>query len=476
MRRVKDQTGSTLIMVICVGAALFVMSATLVMVTANTQGRTLATRSKDKSLNVAEAAMESTVYSLGNSWPTESTPSPTPSPFSYDPSAVNSWYANAPSGEYTGMTSTAYLKPYWTVDSNNNPVLDTTKYWVVAQGTVAGQKSAIQCVVQQHSTGVTTVVPGVALYAGGNVTMTGSTQVGPSSAAALMSPGTVNVSGDGLASFPATIQAGTLTKSGWQTFANSGTPTSTLTQLWPASTTSSLTATAQTALQYANGGGGALLVSNSSKSPDFATTGLTGFVGSNWGGNWTTPCYSTGDLHVNTQGKYVFQSLYVNGNLTVDGASTFDCANLYVTGSLTIGGGAATDNLKNVYVGGDVNFSGSHTFDIALLVTGGNFTDGGSQNVGDSTTPCMLIQTGTNKTTNISGYCPFTGVVANMGGGAVNLSGSVLFDGAMFTAGTVNMSGSGGITYDANIINKFTTVQQTAATLIPDTWEEITPS
>ena len=60
MRRVNDQTGSTLIMVICVGAALFVMSATLVMVTANTQGRTLATRSKDKSLNVAEAAMELT--------------------------------------------------------------------------------------------------------------------------------------------------------------------------------------------------------------------------------------------------------------------------------------------------------------------------------------------------------------------------------------------------------------------------------
>ena len=172
----------------------------------------------------------------------------------------------------------------------------------------------------------------------------------------------------------------------------------------------------------------------------------------------------------------MFQSLYVNGNLTIDGASTFDCANLYVTGSLTIGGGAATDNLKNVYVGGDVNFSGSHTFDISLLVTGGNFIDGGSQNVGDSTTPCMLIQTGTNKTTSISGYCPFTGVIANMGGGTVSLSGSVMFDGAMFTSGPVNMSGSGGITYDANVINKFTTVQQTAATLIPDTWEEITPS
>ena len=478
MRRWHDQTGSTLIMVVCLAAALFVMSGTLVLVTSNTQGRTLATRSKDKSLNVAEAAMESTVYNLGNSWPTESSPSPTPTPFSYDPGVVTTWYANAPSGEYAGLSSNAYLKPYWTVDSNNNPVLDMTKYWIVAQGSVGGQQSAIQCVVQQHSTGVTTVVPGIALYAGGNVAMTGSTVI---NGGALDSPGTVDVTGDGIAGFPTgtTIYPGLLKYNGWQTgfpTQNKGAPTATMSTLWPPSTITSLTTTAQTAQQYAGGGGGATLVGNSSKSPDNATTGLTGFVGSNWGGNWATPCYSTGDLHVNTQGTYVFQSLYVNGNLLVDGAAKFDCANLYVTGSLTISGGAATDNLKNVYVGGDVNFSGNHAFDIGLLVTGGNVIDGGSQNVGDPTTPCMLIMTGANKTAAISGNCPFTGVLVNTGGGLVSFSGTSTYDGSVFTQGPVNMSGSGGITYDANIINKFTTVQSTAATLIPDTWQEITPT
>jgi len=223
MRKRNDQSGFALIMVIGIIAAIAIMAETLVMVTANTQEPTLNTKNKDKSLNVAEAAMESTVYSLGNSWPTEASPSPSPS-FSYDPSAVTTWYGTAAAGQYTGLTSSAILKPYWTVDSNGNPVLDTTKYWVVAQGSVGGQKSAIQCVVQQHSTGVTTVVPGVALYAGGNVTMTGSTQINSTTGgAALESPATVDVSGDGITGpFSASITAGTLKQTtSWQKFVNS---------------------------------------------------------------------------------------------------------------------------------------------------------------------------------------------------------------------------------------------------------------
>jgi len=171
MRRWHDQTGSTLIMVVCLAAALFVMSGTLVLVTSNTQGRTLATRSKDKSLNVAEAAMESTVYNLGNSWPTESSPSPT------RPRSATI-LASSPPGMPTpvGRVRGALVErlPQAVLDgrqqqqsgAGHDQVLDR------GAGSVGGQQSAIQCVVQQHSTGVTTVVPGIALYAGGNVAMT----------------------------------------------------------------------------------------------------------------------------------------------------------------------------------------------------------------------------------------------------------------------------------------------------------------
>jgi Tfp pilus assembly protein PilX len=114
MRRLNDQAGSTLIMVLCITAALFVMGATLVMVTANTQGSTADTKSKDKSLNVAEAAMESTVYQLGNSWPVNSSASPTPA-WSPDASAVTGstgWLSqnltSETAGEYTGASCSAW--------------------------------------------------------------------------------------------------------------------------------------------------------------------------------------------------------------------------------------------------------------------------------------------------------------------------------------------------------------------------------
>jgi hypothetical protein len=479
MRRLKDQTGATLIMVICIAAALFVMGATLVMVTANTQEPTQHVKSKDKALALAEADMESAVYQVGASWPSES-PSPSPSMIATPvvcatpvTTAVTSWFSAttspcpSPSPEFglATMQQQVTYAPYSYTDANGTTQWDSTKLWIISNAAISGQKAAIKCLVQQHTTGVTTVVPNVALYSGGSVTMTGSTVV-TGSAAALETPGTLNVSGDGVASFTAGIYAGTLTQTtSWQTFVDSGKPTATMSTLWPASTITTLTAQSQTASAYAAGGASATLVSNSSP----------GFVNP-WGGTWGN-AYSTGDLHVNTQGTYNFTSLYVNGNLTVDGSAILNCSNLYVTGSLTVSGGAGTNNLTNVYVGGDVNFSGSHVFSISLLVTAGNVTDGGSQNIGSTTTPTMLIQTGTGKTCNISGYCPFTGVIVQTSStSSVTVSGSCCLDGAVFTAGTTTMSGSGGITYDATVIGKFSTVQSTAATLIPDTWEEIQPT
>ena len=154
-----------------------------------------------------------------------------------------------------------------------------------------------------------------------------------------------------------------------------------------------------------------------------------------------------------------------------------NCTALYVTGNLTISGGANEMTFGPTYVGGNFTFSGSHAFNIPLLVCNGSATLSGSQQFGSTTNPCMLVMTGANQPLNFSGASYFYGVIAAVGSGdTVTLSGSSPVDGAVFAAGTVNISGSGGVTYDSGIINNFSTVQTTAATLIQNTWEEISPS
>ena len=462
MRKLRHEEGATLIMMLGVMAVLAILASTLVLVTANTQGGTAADRTKKKSFNVAEAALEQTVYSFGVSWPASA------ASYTFDGSSTGAF---AQSFNASSSGSAEYMLPttgaFATVTLSAVPGVPT-QYWVEAQANVGSQSSRIRALVQQHSTGVMTVIPGVALYSGGNVVMTGSAAItGPlvngQPSAALYSGGKVDVSG-GNPSIQATIiAAGGVTQANWQHFTNTGTTVPPLSQFFPSTLVQSLTTTAQTAQKTGT------LISNS-------TAGFSW----PWGVSYSTPVYTNGDLHVNTQGVYNFGTVYVQGNLLIDGSATMNCTALYVTGTLTVAGGANTQSFGPTYVGGDVNFSGNQRFDMPLLVTGGNVTIGGSQTVGGNGVspnpkPCMMVMSGTNKTFGYSGGCTFTGVLANMGGGPVNISGGNALDGAVFTAGLTNLSGGIGITYDPTVVNNFTTVQTTAATLQPDTWQEIKP-
>jgi type II secretory pathway pseudopilin PulG len=456
MRKLRHQNGVALIMMLAIMAVLAVLAATLVLVTANTQGATSADRTKKKSFNVAEAALEQTVYSLGVSWPSSSTS------YAFDGSAGGAF---AQQFNASSSSTAEYMLPatgsFATVTLSPGP--DATQYWVDAQANVGTQKSRIRALVQEHSTGVMTVVPGVALYSGGDVVMTGSAAItGPlvngQPSAALYAGGKVDVSG-GNPSIQATIIAHNgVTQANWQHFSNSSTTVPPLSQFFPTSLVQSLTATSQLAQKAGT------LISNSTAGFSYP-----------WGVSYSTPVYTNGDLHVNTQGLYSFGTVYVQGNLVIDGNATMNCTALYVTGTLTVGGGANTQSFGPTYVGGDVNFSGNQSFNMPLLVTGGNVTIGGSQTVGTVTKPCMMVMTGTNKTFGYSGGCTFTGVLANVGGGPVNISGGNALDGAVFTAGLTNLSGGIGITYDPTVVNNFTTTQTTAATLQPDTWQEVKP-
>jgi len=445
------QRGATLILLLGVIAALAILAATLVMVTANVQGRTEADRTKTKAFDAAEAALDKSMYSIGMTWPASA------GSFAWD---ANGFKTSFPADEYPNLTSTVTL--------NAGP--DADHYWIVAQANVGTQKARIRTQIARQSIGVAGIAPGVAVYSGGTVTMTGSASVsGPTfkgqPTAALYAATKVDVSG-GNPSITASIYSPSLVKANWQTIGPlAGTTVPSMDQFFSQTQVQTLTDASKAAPKTGT------LVSNS-------TLGFSW----PWGVNFSGPCYTNGDLHVNTEGVYNFGTLYVQGDLLIDGSAAMNCTALYVTGSLTVGGGAHTQSFGPTYVGGNVSFTGNQRFDVPLIVTAGNVTVGGSQAVGGNGVspnpkPCMLVMTGDNKTFGYSGNCQFTGVVANMGGGtcSLNVSGSNAITGAVFTKGPVNLSGTASVKYDPTVVGSFTSSLTTAAKIVPDTWEEVTP-
>jgi len=454
------QRGATLILLLGVIAALAILAATLVMVTVNVQGRTEADRTKTKAFDAAEAALDQSMYMVGMTWPSS------PSSFTWDSAAFkdagfpldqSKW--NFPANEYPNFTSTVTLSA--------GP--DSDHYWLVAQANVGTQKARIRTQIARQSIGVAGLAPGVAVYSGGTVTMTGSASVtGPTSngqpTAALYAATKVDVSG-GNPSITASIYTPSLVKLDWQTIGPvAGATVPSIDQFFPESQVQTLTDASQAAPKTGT------LISNS-------TAGFSW----PWGVNFSGPCYTTSDLHVNTEGVYNFGTLYVQGNLLIDGSASMNCTALYVTGNLTVAGGAHTQSFGPTYVGGNISLTGNQRFDIPLLVTAGNVIINsqivGGDGVSPNPKPCMLVMTGDNKTFDFSGGGAFTGVVANMGGGTCNLnvSGSIPIRGAVFTKGPVNLSGTGSVLYDPTVVGSFTSSLTTAAKIVPDTWEEVTP-
>jgi Tfp pilus assembly protein PilX len=450
------ESGSALVLVMGVVATLAILAATVVMVTANVQGSTAADRTKTKAFDAAEAALDQSMYRIGMSWPA------TASSFAWDSSAFNASFLTAgQTAEYPGLTTT--------VTVSAGPTSD--KYWITAQARVGTWKACIRTQVQKQSIAVQTLAPGVAVYSGGAVTMTGSAAVtGPTSngqpTAALYAGTKVDVSG-GNPSITASIFTPSLVKQAWQT--SIPTPTSatvpSIDQFFPQSLIDTLTSASRAAPNTGT------LVSNST--PGFSSP---------WGVNFSGPCHATADLHVNTEGTYNFGTLYVNGSLLVDGNAAMNCTALYVTGNLTVANGAHTQSFGPTYVGGNVSFTGNQRFDIPLLVTQGAVTIANSQLVGGNGVspnpkPCMLVMTGANKTFSYTGNCQFTGVVANMGGGTTDLTiqGSNAIRGAVFTRGPVELSGTGSVAYDPTVVGSFTSNVTTAAKIVSGTWQEVKP-
>jgi hypothetical protein len=171
VRRVREEDGVALIMIIGVVAALAVMASTLVLLTVNASGNTSRDRARAQAFNVAEGLVDYTLGKLGASWPTTAAPTIDTTAF------VNQYTAATTAGQFT--ISGASVTLFDDVDTSGNGVINRSdgvpydknlnnKLWIETQVTVNGEKARIQ--VETQRTMLQTLMPrGIAVVTNGNI-------------------------------------------------------------------------------------------------------------------------------------------------------------------------------------------------------------------------------------------------------------------------------------------------------------------
>ena len=146
------------------------------MVTVNVQGGTAADRTKTKAFNVAEAGLDSAVFTLGTSWPgSEGSPSLGIDTVAFRDDFSESEYPSPDSGDFIVVDVYDNLSPidpdvHW--DSLGDQIM-----WIESQAGVGDQAARIRTQVHMQTIGITTLAPGVAAYSGGDGTFSGSGDV-----------------------------------------------------------------------------------------------------------------------------------------------------------------------------------------------------------------------------------------------------------------------------------------------------------
>jgi hypothetical protein len=174
VRRVREEDGVALIMIIGVVAALAVMASTLVLLTVNASGNTSRDRARAQAFNVAEGLVDYTLGKLGSSWPTTADPAidtSDTSPF------VAQFSAATTAGKFTISNATVTL--FDDVDTDDSGFINrldgvpydknlNNKLWIETQATVNGEKARIQVETQRSM--LQTLIPrGIAVATNGNI-------------------------------------------------------------------------------------------------------------------------------------------------------------------------------------------------------------------------------------------------------------------------------------------------------------------
>ena len=179
MQRLRRQGGSALVLVLGVAAALAVLALTLVMVTGNTQGATAANRTQVQAFNIAEAGLNSAVAGAVNSaWPDASTKtfSQTDLMAAFTSAYPIDAYPDPearPEATVVAYDDVSPIDTSITWDSNGNGIM-----WVQANGAYADKTARMRTKIQRTVSSGSAIMTNVAVYAGGNVNLEGTGQIG----------------------------------------------------------------------------------------------------------------------------------------------------------------------------------------------------------------------------------------------------------------------------------------------------------
>ena len=451
MLRLRNQEGAALIMVLGIGAALAILGATLVMVTGNSQGGTQIDAQRTQTFNVAEAGLDNAVYQMGAAWPSAA------GPMDMGPTFRNPFpteeFPDPPAGkQFIDVTLTAPDPADYPADSN---------WWVTSQANVGGKASRIRALVQRVSIGVSTLAPGVALYAGGDVALIGNSTIsGPLDNGQPIASGQVygNMSCNGNINFsraPMHIRgewSGSGNIIGTKTTHDQTVPT--FDEVMPPSAILNLKNIAQA-----------------------TPTNGTVYNGLSYTGNndvtYTSPLYINGNLVLNGNGTFKAPAVYVKGNVTAMGNTKIDVGSMYVTGSWSTTGNVQFTNLGPTYIAGDVTMTGNGTWRMPLIYSDGNVTFTGNESIGGngvgSNIPPTIIYTSKNLSWNGNGA--FYGLIS--AGGDFTGNGNGMINGQVIVKGHVKPTGNFNLTYNTDVNNGIRTNAAYSAKLVTNTWQEI---
>jgi hypothetical protein len=181
MSRLRSERGAGLVLIIGVIAALSIMATSLVALTTNVRHNTYTDATRAKAFNVAEAAVDVSMFDLNAKWPKVSGAGPDFTAAAWTDSFRSQFAAsefpNPSSGqfvvvEYYDNQATIDKTVKWDKGQPGNDSLPDNKMYVEAQAGVGPKATRIIVLVQRIP--YTTNLPrGVALCAGGDLYSTG---------------------------------------------------------------------------------------------------------------------------------------------------------------------------------------------------------------------------------------------------------------------------------------------------------------
>ncbi len=280
------------------------------------------------------------------------------------------------------------------------------------------------------------VVPGVALYAGGDLSLKGnSTVTGPLADGLPLSATLVygDMTGAGnfnLKNAPATVRGDfswTGNKTGVVTANDSSVrPFGAYMPQGAADTLAEAAKSAPADGSVTSSGGGNLTIKGNSKV------------------TYTTPIHVTGNLVLQGNASLTAPAVYVDGSVSASGNVKADVGALCVQGSWTSSGNVVFTGTEPAYVAGAVTISGNAKWKAPLIVTDGRVTLSGNvalSGAGSGSSPAVILAT-QDFLSSGNGNC--SGVVCVLG----DYTGNATVKGQLIVQGTVRCSGNSTVTYD----------------------------